>query len=458
MSSNRTFSTKKLILALACGVFGSALAFGHGSTTPPPEPDPPPQEPPPPMDPIPEPPPPPEPPRPLPGPPTPGDKPPTPPPIPDGRPTTPSTPTPNPIRPPRPRTRKDGRTARVSYADRSWRVWWEYNRERLIGLRGLLREAGEVTGKREQDHETAAKDKEAIRKALRVIALHGKNNTLRASALIALGRVGDDSDAVTFVRLLSDKRQPSDVHEGAALGLGILDRIESAEIKKATRAFLDYNIEQETFLSQRARAFGIFAAGMRARDDNALLMTLLGRCSKRVRSSDEGAHVAFACGLSGEPMATPELTRIAKTGTFHRQRLSDVGRSHVVLALGRAGDPYAVRTIAKIMSSRSTPLQTRRACAMALGRWLRTGLSDDLLKTAKRPLLRSLEKSSDPLLRGFCALALGGAKEPLAIRRLMELVDKGGAPAVRPFAALALGIAASCTDRLKLVKIGRFLL
>jgi len=187
-------------------------------------------------------------------------------------------------------------------------------------------------------------------------------------------------------------------------------------------------------------------------------MSLLGRCTKRVRSSDEAAHIAFACGLSGEPMATPELIRIAKTGTFHRQRLSDVGRSHVVIALGRAGDPYAVRTIAKILSSRSTPLQTRRACALALGRWLRTGISEDLLKDAKRPLLRSLEKSSDPLLRGFCALALGGAKEPLAIPRLMELVDKGGAPALRPFAALALGIAARNAERETHEKIGRFLL
>ena len=48
----------------------------------------------------------------------------------------------------------------------------------------------------------------------------------------------------------------------------------------------------------------------------------------------------------------------------------------------------------------------------------------------------------DPVLRGFAAIALGGAKEPLETRALMDAVDRGGNAVAKPFCAIALGLSA----------------
>ena len=190
------------------------------------------------------------------------------------------------------------------------------------------------------------------------------------------------------------------------------------------------------------------------------MMTLLGRCARPVGNSDEGAHLAFACGLTGGKMAVPELTRISRRGAFGRQKLTDAARAHAVLALAWTGDPFVAKTIIQILESRGAGIHTRRSAALALGRLLRGGIEDDARRQAcVRALKKLLDKASDPMLGGFCAVALGGARPAQEIPALMHAVDKGGAMALKPFAALALGIAArESDDEEQRVKIGRFLL
>ena len=82
------------------------------------------------------------------------------------------------------------------------------------------------------------------------------------------------------------------------------------------------------------------------------------------------------------------------------------------------------------------------------------------LRSARRRASRSLrlfEKGRDPVLRGYCAVSLGGAKEPQGVHVLREAIDGGGPPVIRSFAALGLGLAARNADARTRYGIGSFL-
>jgi HEAT repeat protein len=448
-------------------LLAQALAWSHGGKPPPPpERDPLPEKPKPPLILPPPPPPPPPPPIPIDPPESPRDGPrPNPmPPIdppdrPKDNPENPITPDEGPkIRPDRPKTRKGPRAGVRASEDNSWRTWWAFNREYRLGLRGLLTHAGQLTGDLKRESDPIAPHRQKIRDALRLVSVQGKNRTLRAAALLALGRIGNDDDAALFLGLLQSKNQPSDVHEGAALALGMLPPLEGDLVTTSAREFLQHSLKYRHHLPTRALAFAIIASGMRARDDASLMMALVGRCGDSVYSSDEGAHIALACGLSRQRMLVPELLRIARRGKFGKRSLSDIGRSHAVIGLGWTGDENVTSTLINLLTGRSSGVHTRRSAALALGRMLRDCVEDrEAEKAIARALTRTLDKSPDPLLRGFCAVGLGGAKEPLAIQELMDKLDRGGDATLKTFCAMALGLAARNGDADLKKKIGRFL-
>ena len=96
-------------------------------------------------------------------------------------------------------------------------------------------------------------------------------------------------------------------------------------------------------------------------------------------------------------------------------------------------------------------VESRRSAALAIARMLRDHEVDDAeTKLARRALLQTLRKSSDPTLRGFAAVAMGTAREPFGLADLQEVVDHGGHQEVKPFAAIALGFAARTRDDKKL--------
>ena len=60
--------------------------------------------------------------------------------------------------------------------------------------------------------------------------------------------------------------------------------------------------------------------------------------------------------------------------------------------------------------------QTRRSAAIALGVMLREGVASSKLRwKAVRALRSALDTDKDNLVRGFAAMALGGAKEPVGV-------------------------------------------
>ena len=182
-----------------------------------------------------------------------------------------------------------------------------------------------------------------VLRELRRVARGRGSATLRASAILALGRMGEDQEASFFIHLLRDRKQPNDVLEAAALALGMLPPLEEGAVRRATREHLEYFLKHDDTLPRRARELAIVAAGLRARHDKMLAMRLAARAIGRVKNSQEAAAVAFACGLSGERMIFPELQRAARRAELGGTALNDVARSHATLALARLGDPTAAQ-------------------------------------------------------------------------------------------------------------------
>ncbi|MFQ5843706.1 MAG: HEAT repeat domain-containing protein [Planctomycetota bacterium] len=384
------------------------------------------------------------------------EPPPPPPPAPDpGYPVTPEEPDPPPDwEPSGPRSGRPGRPDHRPSSPRSrprptrsgvrpWRLWWEYNREHRLGLRGMLRDPGVITGGgRTRPVDPLAGRRAEVRAALREVAARERDPTLRAAALIALGRTGDAQDARFFLGLLRDRRRPKEVLEAAAIGLGILPSIDDPETERAARLFLEYVLRHPQSLPRRARGFAVVAAGLRARRDKRLMPALVARCTGPVREREDAAVLAFAAGLTLDPMIVPELVQIARKRAIGRLRLGDVHHAHVAQALGLTGSPFVADRVTFLLRSRKSGLQTRRSAALALGRLLReTDVSEAAARNASLRLLKELRGSPDPLLRGFCALALGGARTPQGVPDLMRAVDREGDFAVKDFAALALGLA-----------------
>jgi hypothetical protein len=353
------------------------------------------------------------------------------------------------------------RPRRGTGGEATWQIWWELNREHLLGLRGLLRSKITLTGpdaKRVPTDPLGA-ERARVLQTLRRVATREADRTLRAAALIALGRAGTEEDARLCVDLLKDPRQPIDVHEGAAVALGILPPFERAATRRNVAAYLAYALRYPSVLPTRARGLAILSAGLRARTDPLLRMQLIGHATRPLSNGEEAADVAFACGLSGDPIVVPELLRAARRGTMAGRRLEDAERALAVQALALIGDPNVVDTLVKVVHSRRSGLDTRRGAVLALGRMLRDhDLEDAVAERCVRALEHAFAKEHDASMRGFAAVGLGGARRPQAITALQDAVDRGGNADARPFCALALGLAARTLGATDGRKIRAFLL
>jgi HEAT repeat protein len=129
-----------------------------------------------------------------------------------------------------------------------------------------------------------------------------------------------------------------------------------------------------------------------------------------------------------------------------------------VTAYGRAGGVAAIDDLCAILRSRRSGLDTKRSAALALGRTLREAeVEEASADRAGRALRECFEGENDTVLRGFAAVALGGAKRPQSLPVLMEAIDHGGNAAVKPYCALALGLGARTLGGDEAKRIGTFL-
>ena len=118
----------------------------------------------------------------------------------------------------------------------SWRIWWDFNREHLLGLQGVtgIDASGEA-------HESAVdpigRERALARDLLSRIALSGVHEDIRAAALCALGREGNRRNAEIFLRILKAPNQRAEALQGAAIGLALLPIIDTEEHREFVRRY-----------------------------------------------------------------------------------------------------------------------------------------------------------------------------------------------------------------------------
>jgi HEAT repeat protein len=281
---------------------------------------------------------------------------------------------------------------------------------------------------------------------------------VRAAALRAMGRAGTDEDARILLGILRAGRQTSRVLEGAAVGLASLEKIRDRELRAELRAFFERLLAGGVRLPERARQLGILAVSLRARDDHALARSLGVRCGRSVHDAGEAAALLLSCGLARDDLLASEIVGAAVKGRFGSQSLHDVARSHAVLGLALTGKPSAVRSLAGVLLEGEAGIHTERSAVIGLGLLLRAPLGDEKLEgLAQRALLHVLDRTRDPLARGFAAVGMGTAHSPFGIAQLTKAVDKTGPAVVRPFAALALGLAVRRLPAKEAERVRRFL-
>jgi len=444
----------RLVLGLLLACSAELLAHGGGHRRPPPGP--PGQVPPGYRKPVP----PPTPPTP-PG--TPPIRPPTTPNPPGGGPQPPQGPAPAPApTPPAPGggapttpTRPRGGAAGV---DRSWRIWWEYNREYLLGLRQRIRDSQRVTitGEGPTRRDPVEHRRDDIRAALReLVTKKATHPQLKASAFIALGRAGTEEDVPVFLAALAGAGD-DDEQSAAVLGLGILPPCADPALREAVRTRLEDVIANNP--SRRVREFAHIATGLRARHDPRLCMTLARQCSLFVRDSFDGAALAYACGITRDEVLLPEVMLAARNGRLGGVELPDLARSHAVAGIGHLQTALSLDLCVSLLRSRRAGVETRRSAALSLGRLLREmELTEGQARPVYKVLLQQLDKGRDAALRGYCAIALGGARRPQGIVELRGLVDHSGNEPLKAYAALALGLAARGLDEKQARHVRTFL-
>lgn len=347
-----------------------------------------------------------------------------------------------------------------------WRMWWERNREYSIGMRERLRRPTGTVTRSESTKPPVARDPIAGRRpdilaTLRRLAVSAKDRSLRAAAVMALGRMGEDRDAMLFLELAKSSRAATGVREAALVALGILPPIRDTATREAVHEALVGFVNKPDRLPTRARGLAVCATGLRARDDQALVGALLARVQRRGQKTEDAANLAYALGLTLHPMVVPELTRAVVKAKFGPDKVTDIVRAHAVQALGLTGGPGAMRALCLLLRARSVRWETRRSAALAIGRLLwERDVSGDELALARKSLLSVIDKAPDYLLQGYAALALGSARKPLATRELKAAIESGTHIDIRPFCILALGLSVRSLepDAPETKDVGAFLL
>jgi HEAT repeat protein len=329
-----------------------------------------------------------------------------------------------------------------------WEYWWEYNKDRYLHRMPL----GVVSGTPRR----GAKDdlwprlrEEVLIPALRQAA-GDRRDTIRAGAMLALGKVGDFGSFATLYRGFRDGSD--DVRKASLLGMAYLGTEEVWPVLERTLR----NDREETEI----RAFAAAALGLVGAPDAA---HSLGRMVlDRTQPVDVRAASAMALGFLTEEEGTVALltvlgtprddARVRAIAAIALGRQGDIGQTHVLLTLLRDRDTEVVRGAVLGLGAiefRSRAEQLLDRAVQARRDWLAgDALTPEALRAlddaiarleenakAEAPRFRAIrrtvakrladvvEKSSDQQTMGFALMSLAevGAQESVtAIREILE--------------------------------------
>ena len=150
----------------------------------------------------------------------------------------------------------------------SWSVWWNMNREDLLGLRNA---GGARTAATEGGTDPLPALREEARDALRALARLEPSERVRAAALVALGRIGEERDAGLFLALCRRPGSSARIRRSAAVGLAGLPALDDPELRAGVRDLYGDLLENRVRIDGHSRLLAIIALSMRAPHDPALV-------------------------------------------------------------------------------------------------------------------------------------------------------------------------------------------
>lgn len=315
-----------------------------------------------------------------------------------------------------------------------WESWWANNKDyylrfaREFHARGatatpsIRADQEDDEGDSEPDFETEVEQRFHLR-VLRA-ALADESDEVRASAAIALGKVGRPEARLELIEALRDDSSAT-VRDACLVGLGLLG--DPADVDPLVERLFDEEGSVQT------RSFAAFSLGLlggaeaAAELERFLLEGVPRQRRERRKELELLASTAVALGLCGGDSAR-DLLRLVLVSDAYPDDL----RPYVMLSIGRLGDAGARTVLVRELIS-SERADFRRAAAVALGK---LGAGDDPLVVDA--LLGAVHHDDDPVTRHFAGLALGEI-DSLELRDALRELLRNGDVRCRPFAALALG-------------------
>lgn len=323
-----------------------------------------------------------------------------------------------------------------------WESWWADNREDLLHIAERVDSACPLPvtpagGAKEPPCDAAASRAANAAKVcgdvLPVLlwALHDEDYDVRASAAIALGKLGDVR-ASAPLQGCARRDERDDVRRAALLGLGLLGKPDAVPFLSAVVA--------DQRLASEERSMAALALGLVGGDEAASFLSfLLERDATRPdptvpTEAQLIASVYEALGLTQSVEALRTLWRAADD-----EGASPFLRAHAVIGLGRLADRTSVERCIKLLAP-TTDLQLRRAAVATLG-CVATAADLD----AAKALAGLVATDRDPLTRRFAIAGLGGIRVP-QVCVLLRTQLGSCAPADRPAFALALAVQGDTTS------------
>jgi HEAT repeat protein len=363
-----------------------------------------------------------------------------------------------------------------------WEVWWEWNKERFLGI-GKRRRLTEPGSKRGpvflgRDAKGPIDERERLRRwrsdrvlpVLRRQAVSG-HQVLRLAGVYALGLFGERVAMPDLVSALADGSL--DVRRTALLALGMSGEPYAVPIlvdvvKGKLPGVGDQMLRRA---ANRERATAALALGLigDARAIDPLRKVAFQRSSWR----DLRGAALLGLGLIRDAESRKLLSRALKV-----QRFGTTERTLVATAFGYQGDPEALAPLYRLMRDRVA--EVRRAAVLAVGAFPRQAILLDNLAEVKQRLANQglspyareqlkervqeirerieqerkaegvvwnrirntlrylMNKDADRAVQALATVALGQVGEPEDAEPVARKLVKG-AQEVRSFAALALG-------------------
>ncbi|MHC5039241.1 MAG: HEAT repeat domain-containing protein, partial [Planctomycetota bacterium] len=311
--------------------------------------------------------------------------------------------------------------------------------------------------------------KKGIPQLKKILEKSGSGDRLKIHAALALGLINDTSNGNLLLQIARNSRASDEVRGAAFLALSLM-KYEPAALEMVTlisaRAVKDELLgTAATALAKMGikvlkvgkkkidvveflfRALETYRKERALRQSIALAIPELLPLPDRTKSTavrrllrvlaterDDNTRGFLVLGLGELAKESPDRAYALKIlrRTLTREKDREV-KALAALATAIANDREAIQPLRSLFLKRGTPTSVRSAIALALG------LLGDIDST--KDFVKEIEGRGDPVLKGYCCMALGlmGEKKNLeALPVLRRVVLEGKIPEVRAAAAMAL--------------------